>query len=219
MHHSMSRFILVASLGLWSINSLAAGVSFVWSSTTGTGTTGGNTIAAAAGDQLTLNVMLDADAVGISSYGVSLSFDGDLGDELDIVSVNELLPADFAFHLSQGVDGATESTTTTVGAIGSFEGGTFASGAVSKSVLIGQVVFAVTGTVATDGADVFAMLRPGFDGVFDSLGDDLSGAVLLGQASVNAPVPVPPALGLFALACVTLLGRMRNKRVISNGAG
>jgi len=56
--------------------------SLVWSSTTGTGIVGSDTIFADAGDVLTLQIRLTNDQ-GVGGHGVSLNFDTDLGNELN----------------------------------------------------------------------------------------------------------------------------------------
>jgi hypothetical protein len=67
-------------------------VDVVWISTTGAGTPGGPSIDAAPGDQLVAEIRITPDGGGLAAYAISLEFDTDLGDELDLVSATEFLP-------------------------------------------------------------------------------------------------------------------------------
>jgi hypothetical protein len=59
------------ALAVASVASAAPTVSLVWTGTTGSGTTGGSSIAAAQGDILTLDLLVSADSAGISWSGIS----------------------------------------------------------------------------------------------------------------------------------------------------
>lgn len=176
----------------------------VWTDTTGTGTTGSSTIEARPGDEITATLFLSADADGISGYGISLMFDLDLGDELDLVSAGEFLPALFQFNFSSGFEETSESTGATPGRISSYEALTFEDGPVNASFAIGEVVFQVTSNVGTGGADVVSGLyAPGVDAVIGNANQEL--AADFGTATVN--VPEPSTGLLLATALLVLAGR------------
>jgi hypothetical protein len=82
-------------------------VGLVWTATTGAGTPGGNTITAAPGDQLTGEIRITPDADGVLAYSVSLLFDHDLKDELNLINITENLPPGMQYNLTSG-PGPTE---------------------------------------------------------------------------------------------------------------
>ncbi len=201
---------IVAPIMLLAPVAQANSVSLIWSSTSGAGITGSDTILAAAGDELILDVILEAGTSGISIYGISLRFDTDLANELDLNGQPlELLPPGFQFNTTPGVEGVVESDATTAGQVQTIEGVTFGAGPASTSFLIGQISFLVTGNVATDGSDIFSgLFNTGVDGLFDSNSLALTD-VAFGTATVQV-VPLPAAAWLFASA-VLGLGALRKK--------
>ncbi len=75
---------------LWAESAQAAlTVELRWVATTGFGTTGGNFIQAEPGDRLTLDIFIIVDEAGVLNYSISVVFDADLGDELDLVETEE----------------------------------------------------------------------------------------------------------------------------------
>jgi hypothetical protein len=192
-------------------NAWAAIVSFEWTATTGSGSPGSNFILAAPGDQLTLDILLTADAGGVSRYGISIEFDDDFGNELNLLNATELLPGGFLFNLTPGVAGTVESDALTVGRVDTFEAGTFGDGPVSTTFVIGQVQFLATANLATDGPDIFAgLFNTGIDGLFNNSGQDLGPTADFGEAGINL-VPIPASLPLLAsgLAVLGILIRRR----------
>ena len=171
----------------WSASATSLGITFT--STSGSGVIGSNAIDAAPGDTLTATVSLAIDALGVSSYGVSLRFDTDLGDELTLLSATELLPPGFSFNLNPGCQSTQQSSTTQPGNVLGCEAATLATGPVSTTVDIFTVEFQVTANVATDGADMETFVNPGgFDGIFDNAGNPVT-PTSFGTAAVNLLVP------------------------------
>jgi hypothetical protein len=203
--------VLVALLtGAVSASSASAApiVDIIFTGTTGAGTTGGSSINAAPGDVLTAHIVLTADAAGISSYGVSLIFDADGLDELDIVSATETLPAPFQFNLTAGVASTLESVPGSAGNILTFEAATFGAGPPPPpSVVIGIVEFLVTANVATDGEDITSgLFNSGIDDMNDNAGTQITDITFNG-ASVGVPEPTTALLLGLGLAGFGLRGR------------
>ena len=157
-------------------------------------------IAASPGDSVTAEIRITSDEAGVSSYGVSLEFDSDL----DLVLATELLPAGFAFNLSNGVQDTLESQVAQDGHVFTFEAATFGNGPVSTTFAVGTIQFTVKDP-QSDGVDLRSgLFNAGIDGFFDNAGESLAG-VEFGTASV-VPVPEPGALWLL-VAAVALAGR------------
>ncbi|MFP8881602.1 MAG: PEP-CTERM sorting domain-containing protein [Myxococcota bacterium] len=198
---------------LLAFNASATTIDITFTATDGLGTVGSDTISALPGDTLSATVSLTADSAGVSSYGISLLFDTDFGDELNLISVTELLTAPFAFNLNVGCRSAQESTGSQAGNVLTCEAGTFGAGPALSTVDIIDLVFLVTANVATDGSDIeIGLFNTGFDGVFDNGVSALSVIPIFGQAAVNLRVPEPSTgllvgLGLLGFA---LRSRKRN---------
>ena len=149
-----------------------------------------------------MSLLLSAGSEGISSYGISIQFDVDLADELDLQSAVETLPLGFDINFSPGVDGTQESDASQIGEILTFEAATLAFGPADLSFEIGVIEFLVTSNVATDGVDIEGGLFGFVDGIFDNLGVDLAATTVFNSASVNVPEPATSlllALGLLAI--------------------
>ena len=102
------------ALAMASVASAAPTVSMVWTATTGSGTVGGSSIDAVAGDILTLDILVNGDANGVSFAGVSYDISAAgtvLGGTLraGIDSINDGLGAVFT--------GVTNTATNTGGAL------------------------------------------------------------------------------------------------------
>jgi len=212
-----ARFFSSAALALLLSAALASAatattVDITFTATTGSGAVGSNAIEAASGDTLTAMVSLTADAAGVSSYGISLRFDSDFGDELNFVSVTELLTSPFAFNLTPGCDSTQESAGAQGGHVFTCEAATLGTGLTSgASADIFEIVFAVTGNVATDGFDIqTGVFNTGFDGVFGNAGGSLSPT--FGGASVNTIIPEPNTVLLLGLGLIGLAVNGRKPR-------
>jgi hypothetical protein len=156
--------------------------------------TGTDTYQATGGEQITLEIYVSgfsANAIGMVS--VSLGFDADLADELDLVSASEN-PTLVAFSalftpVTTGPLQTTESTSTEAGGVFTLELFTTAVGPLpgdGGKYLIAQVVFDVNPGVKTDGVDVtVGFYNAGVDGIIDSINADISGSVTFGTARVD----------------------------------
>jgi len=160
----------------------------LWTGTSGAGLAGGAPIEAEPGDVLTASVFLLADAAGISDYRLSLVFDTDLANELDLVSFTPLLPPGFDTEPVPNPAFTVESSATSVGVVAAF--GASASSGVGPtnfSVEVAQVVFEVNAP-AQDGTDVFAAMLLGQDFVLDNSGSPASLYTLADELQVNAAI-------------------------------
>ncbi len=170
-----------------------------WTATTGSGAIGSNTIAAEPGDELTLDIIATVDGAGVDQYSLSVEFDFDGGDELDLVETFEFsheavipcdplieeqlgeLPACFdnfgpeLVNLSQGIASETESSAGQPGLAEGFEAATTKAGPdagpTNLSFRVGRIVFRVTENVTTDGDDIEGSLISAIDGYADNAGN------------------------------------------------
>ena len=220
---SASRAILVfVLLGAGLEVHAGTTVEIIWTATTGSGTPGSASIDAAPGDRLTGEVRISSsDRAGVAAYGISLSFDTDLGDELQLESVVELLPVGFTHNLTLGPEATQESTAGQQGGIRTLEALSLVPGGTGlASAVAAEVTFRVTANVATDGEDVFTgAFSPGVDAVGDGDDVDITAAVVFQGASVNQLAPVPigppwigPALALWLGGLGALSARRRQAR-------
>jgi hypothetical protein len=212
MRHRSAAFLAVLAsltLGAPGPAHAAASVAVVWTSTTGAGTPGSSSIDAAPGDQLVAEIRITADAAGVSVYGVSLEFDTDLENELDLVNATELLPAGMS-QLTSGVGSTQESTAGQEGNALLFEAiKAGAPGPTSTTVVAGQLTFDVTANVASDGDDVFSGKFGIQDGALDNAYTPF--VPVFANASVNllgAPVPSMSRPGMVVTALLLLLGAL-----------
>jgi hypothetical protein len=179
-------------------------VDLIWTGTSGAGTTGGSTISAQPGDVVTLEIRVSTDDAGVCCAALSLRFDGDLEDELDLISAEELEvalpnPAFPPFApLTAGVESTSESSGNQAGSVLTFEGLSAAvDGPTLTSFTLGRVDFLVTSNVGGDASDVDVEVGLFNSGV-DGFGDNLSrlvdpSSIPFGTAAVElgaAPVPL-----------------------------
>jgi len=170
-----------------------------------------------AGDSFVVDVGFQlAPGDSISSYSMSVEFDTDLLNELDVVSVFQPATVTGLFGgplTTTGTPAAVDSTIGSAGSIMSFAGSTTVgsgivnSGATSFDVIIGSITFLATSSVATDGPDAFT----GFFAVGDQLTDNAGVPhthLGFGDLSVNV-VPEPTSVVLLVLGGLMLVRRRR----------
>jgi len=155
-----------------------------------------NTLATTVGQNISVDILLQAGGTGISSYGVSVQFDN---TELGHTGDAELLPAGFQFNFTPGSGGLVKNVAPGVDQVSTFEAATLANGPVNgPPFLIGTINFSVVG-VANDG---LADITPGFfvggvDAMFDN-----NGAALAPVINPGYVIPEPATVS----GVVLLLG-------------
>jgi len=203
--------------------------SMVWASTTGTGVgVGTNSIFVDPGDVLVLSIIMQTDQT-LGGHGVSINFDTDLGNELNLFNPNggqewsgtsfgtTTMVSNYASIVpGLGPPPAVESTGAVAGRINTWESGVL-SGPLFLPVgtyTIGTAKF-VANAASIDGSDLFlGLFNVGVDEVLNNLNLPIgtTPGVTYGTASVNfIPEPgtaSPLGLGLMGLV---LAGR-RNRR-------
>jgi hypothetical protein len=215
-------------MGLLGFSSVAGAnsVSLIWTGTTGTGATGtsdinvSNTLA----ETLTMTLILTADSTGVGAYFMSLRFDTDGGNELNILSVSEGswsngltgAKARNMTGLNTGIESTQESQTSgPEGRLFTFEANSLGTGIKNASMIWGVVVFTTNpANVSTDGDDVFSgVFNPGIDAVFNNA-NLIINEIAYSQASVNTvAVPEPGIVALLGVGVGALLlaGRRRSR--------
>jgi len=199
--------------------------SLEWVATTGIGFTGTNVITALPGDVLTLAIRMTTDQT-LGGHSVSLDFDVDLGNELNLLNPNggknwsgttygtsamftnysEITPVG---HPSLPV---IESTGATAGRINSFNSAPIGGPLPlpTGTYTIGTARF-VANVAPNDGADVFVgLFNTNADGVLDNLNVLIpESSLVFGSATVNSMIP-EPSTGLLVVA--GLLGLVYRQR-------
>jgi hypothetical protein len=154
-----------------------------WTATTGSGVPGSNAIYAQPGDEVTLDIIATVDEVGVDAYQVSVAFDLNQLDELDLIEAIEFdhqanvdcdplieeqlgpFPAcftNFGNELVNATPGTIELEIESSPGVEGLAGGFEAvaedpppdAGVVSLSFRVGRVRFLVTDNVASNGFDL-----------------------------------------------------------------
>lgn len=181
----------VGSTALYAQDALAQDFSLVWTATTGSGTPGGTTIQAAPGDVLTAEIQVDSQANGIKMYSVSVRFDDDLQDELDVVSLTVppfVLAGGVIFTPLRGGTIERESSGSDSGLLYSIDNSSNWLDVTPGNLqfVAATIEFQVTGNVTADGPDIeVGLFDTGIDGVVGPLGQDWSGVSTFGSLSVD----------------------------------
>jgi hypothetical protein len=172
-------------------------------------------IAAGAVATVTLDIEIDVDAAGLSSAFLSVEFDRDLANELDVSSVEELgwTSEDGSrslFPLTPGIDSMQESTSSQIGKLYTFDGATLENGPESTTFVFGRVVFTTNPDIFVG---IFNCPDLCIDGLFSNAleDNDITSSVTFGTAQLNV-VPEPSSLGLLALGLGALAGAGAAKR-------
>jgi hypothetical protein len=188
------------------------------------------TIAPSAVATLTLDIRINVDAAGLSSAILSLEFDRDLANELNILSFEELAWTGVMMNtmllpqlgaILPGLNPTQESTGLLPGLLYTFDAVTTSTATdccpVSTTVAFGRVVFTTNhqGPLGPgdDGADIFSgIFNLGVDFMGNKAGGNISGTTTYGTARVNQ-IPEPSTLGLLGLGLSALVvaGRRRSR--------
>jgi len=170
-----------------------------------------DTVTAAAGDTLTIAVLLRNDQA-LTTAIFSLNYDLDGDDELDVVSA--FAWQGFPFFVPPPLLPPTPTF------IGPFGGSSIltppirplppAGGAFAGGYQVGTVVWKVNAGVNDDGADIIpGLFNPGVPGPFfaDAAFNEIGGFVLFRSATVNIPEPGTASLLGLGLVALLLAGR------------
>ena len=167
---------------------------------------------------LTLDILVGADAAGISAGGVDLEFDTDLLNELDLVSFTELTWGNAKAtrtltQLSPGIARTLESDSNHEGQAFGFEAFTLGTGASNVTFTFARLVFSTSALRAfNDGNDIFSTNErdPLATAFFDNGGLQVQ-IPTLGAAVNGLAIPEPGTFGLLGLGLVSLAAASRRR--------
>jgi hypothetical protein len=211
-----------------SVNLRWSGGSTSLGAITGLGTSS-VTIAPSAVATLTLDIRINVDSQGLSAAFLSLEFDTDLRNELNIVSFSEIswtgvmmstMDTPTLTPLQSGLLTTQESTGKQKGLLYTFDLTTVSTASdccpKSTTLAFGRVVFTKnhqTFLPGDDGADIFSgLFNIGVDSIFNQAGGNIGPTTTFGTARVNQ-IPEPSTLGLLGLGLSALVvaGRRRSR--------
>jgi hypothetical protein len=198
----------------------ATSVNLRWAGAAGSAVTGlgTSTVTVAGAATLTLDIRIAVDSSGLSAAFLSLEFDRDLRNELNVLSFEEIswtgvmmtaMDTPSMSPLSSGLLTTQESSGSATGLLYTFDLTTVSTASdccpKSTTLAFGRVVFATNPSSLTrDGGDIFAwVFNTGVDSIFNQAGGDILLTTFANANSSFATVnavggPPAPLKGLYA---------------------
>jgi len=225
---------MAGQLGVVGSASADASIDLIWTASSGTGAgVGTSAITASSGDGLILGVFLTAGTEGVSSYGISVSFDGPGFNELDLNPIGSTTAAtEFGLkptvtctpfpscffdsptmsNFTPGVSSVIESNGSNTGFVYTFEAGTLGSGVLGTfgAFKIGEINFTVNTPVNGGPTLNSGFFIPGVDAAYDNRGAPVT--MSFNSAAVDTFGPEPGTTVLLGLGLVSLAMAGRRKR-------
>jgi hypothetical protein len=181
---------------------------------------------------LTLDIRIAVDGGGLSSAFLSLEFDRDLQDELNILSFAELtwtgammspsgLPKLEPFALGVATQ---ESTGTQMGKLYTFDVTTISTASdccpVNTTIAFGRVVFTTNHLgFPLDDIDIFSgLFNVGIDGMFNQAGVSIGHTTAFGTARIHQ-IPEPGAACLLGLGLACMAAACRRQAASAGRRG
>jgi len=203
---SLALMVSICFLGISSAAG-ATSVNLIWLNSAGgaiTEVSGGSiTLEESAVATLTLDVQLDVDSRGAAAVFLTIDFDTDLENELNVLSWSEIswslsntkgVVVRTLTPISAGIDSTIESSGSQAGSVFVFDGTSLGPGPFNTTLTFARLVFVTSFARApVDGDDIFAF------GVFGgNEGGSTIGDVTFNGASVNG-IPEPGTVTLLGL--------------------